>query len=43
VRAGYHAIAEAEPRRVRVVDASGSIDDVGRAVDALVAATGRRR
>jgi dTMP kinase len=43
VRAGYLAIAEAEPRRVRVVDASGSIDEVSRAVDALVAATGRRR
>ena len=37
VRAGYAAIASAEPRRVRRIDASGTSDDVAAAIDAALA------
>jgi dTMP kinase len=37
VVAGYEAIAEAEPERVRVIDASGSIDEIHERVMAEVA------
>ena len=36
VRAGFQAIAAAEPGRVEVVDASGALDDVTAAIEAIV-------
>lgn len=38
VAAGYHALAQAEPDRWRLVDAQGSVDDVAAAVWETVAA-----
>ncbi len=37
VAAGYHALAQAEPDRWRLVDVQGSIDDVAAAIWAIVA------
>lgn len=37
VREGFHAIAKAEPARVKMIDASGSLDDVSRAIRESVA------
>ena len=34
VRQGYAAIHQAEPRRVRRIDAAGSVEDVARRIDA---------
>jgi dTMP kinase len=36
VRAGYLELARAEPSRIRVVDAAGAAEDVGRRIDAAL-------
>jgi dTMP kinase len=37
LRRGFRAIARAEPRRCRIIDASGSVDEVAARVWAAVA------
>jgi dTMP kinase len=32
VRAGYLALAEAEPARFRVIDAAGTVEEIGEAI-----------